>query len=178
MQIEEVAPPREVYSREELGQQRGAPTVIESCPFSESEDEEDDNEEDTCFLCVNRGAGATADDLHELYYENIDLVHQKNATRFVQEYLREECGVDLRCDVIRKHFNNHVIASKGEVCKDLVRLNRIQDELWSGGIRERLPSGETRINSAQLRNWLTLSQHKITLLKQHASLSTKKSQKS
>ena len=144
-------------------------------PIAFSEDEDDDA---PCALCAH-GSDAPGDPLTTLAQMDHDLCHAvtEDQLRAMQSEVYEtqvarphrDRGLkapEVTPSALKRHFHAHALNLKRAVVDDIRLCNMAQQHLRRRGLRVRnSATGETRVVGNELRSWLSLSKHKLDLIK-------------
>lgn len=164
---------RDVQDEEETGD-------FVACRFSD--DEEDNHDDDCeCVLCAYGDGGSgeahqVLSRMEEIDQQMVgkvsdDEIHRLQAELYnthVLEPLKRQ-GIDapvVTAEMCRKHFSKHRLNIKRMVGSEINFVNTMQRQVRRENILSRNNvTGQTRIDSAALKNWLHLSKHKLDLVK-------------
>lgn len=154
----------------------------EFVPAAFSDDEEEEHEVDCmCPLC-KYGDGGTGQ-AHEIIsrMEEIDSamtgavrddeIYKLQANlykQYVTEPLKKQGfdAPDVTAEMCKDHFSKHRINAKRMVSREIHFTNTVQYHFRRQNILSRNNmTGETRINSAAVKQWIQLSKHKLDLIK-------------
>ena len=154
----------------------------EFCPAAFSDDEEEDHGIDClCPLCKH-GDGGTGD-AHEVIsrMEELDTVltgqvkddeiyriQAQIFTEHVQKPLQRQ-GLEaptVTPDICKSHFAKHRVNAKRVIAGDIQFVDSMQLHFRKQNILSRNnQTGETRINTNAVKQWIQLSKHKMDLIK-------------
>lgn len=150
------------------------------CAFSDDEEEEH-GIDCACPLCKH-GDGGTGD-AHEIItkMEEIDVqmtgmvkddeiyrIQSELYTEHVKKPLEKQ-GVeapDITPEICRDHFAKHRVNAKRVIAGEIRFVDTMQYHFRKQNILSRNnQTGETRINTSAVRQWISLSKHKMDLIK-------------
>lgn len=160
------------------------------CAFSDDE-EEDHGLDCQCPLCKH-GDGGTGDS-HEIIsrMEEIDValtgtmrddeIYKIQAdlfTEHVQKPLEKQglTAPTITPEMCRDHFSKHRVNAKRVIAGEIRFVDTMQRQFRKQNILSRNnQSGETRINSSAVKQWIQLSKHKMELIKYYKGPLSKES---
>lgn len=150
------------------------------CAFSDDEEEEH-GLDCGCPLCKH-GDGGTGE-AHEIInkMEEIDVqmtgtmrddeiyrIQSELYTEHVQKPLEKQ-GVDVPTitpEICREHFGKHRVNAKRVIAGEIRFVDTLQFHFRKQNILSRNnQTGETRINTSAVKQWISLSKHKMDLIK-------------
>ena len=154
----------------------------EFCPCAFSDDEEEDHGIDcNCPLC-KYGDGGTGD-AHEIIskMEEVDTAMTGNIrdddiyrlqaemfTEHVQKPLEKQglSAPTITPEMCRDHFSKHRVNAKRVIAGEIRFVDTMQYHFRKQNILSRNnQTGETRINTSAVKQWIQLSKHKMDLIK-------------
>jgi hypothetical protein len=154
----------------------------EFCPCAFSDDEEEDHGIDcNCPLCKH-GDGGTGD-AHEIIsrMEEIDTaltgnirdddIYRLQAEMFTEHVQKplEKQGLEaptITPEMCRDHFSKHRVNAKRVIAGEIRFVDTMQYHFRKQNILSRNnQTGETRINTSAVKQWIQLSKHKMDLIK-------------
>ena len=154
------------------------------CQFSDDEESDEELEHGEgcrCPLCMH-GDGGTGASHHVLQQmEDIDrtmtgkmsdkAIWQLQAKIYEKHVTEPLSRQGIKAPVVtpedcRKHFSRHRVNSKRIVGDDIHFINTMQKQFRRTQILTRnTHTGETKMNTAAIRQWTALSKHKLDLIK-------------
>ena len=154
------------------------------CMFSDDEDADDSSHGELCScpLCVHGDGGNNSEQHHvlmrmreideslsgrvadsEIWKIQANLYHEH-----VTVPLKKQ-GIDaptISAEDCKKHFQKHYINPKRQIASEIRFINTMQTHIRKQNILSRNNvTGESRIDSAAVRQYLQLSKHKVDLLR-------------
>ena len=153
------------------------------CCLSEDDSDSDNDHGDSCecALCTHGDGGTGAGhkviqqmkELDEFLVgkisdEEIYKIQSELFRKHVEEPLKMQ-GVEcttVTSDMCRDHFQKHHLNVKRMIAKEILFVDSIQTKVRKSSIMERNNiSGHTKINNNGVRQWISLSKHKLDLIK-------------
>ena len=176
MPVMQVQPTNAVVRNDDDGQ-------FVPCCLSEDDSDSDGGHGDgcECALCTHGDGGTGAGhkviqqmkELDEFLVgkisdEEIYKIQSELFRKHVEEPLKKQ-GVDcptVTSEMCRDHFQKHHLNVKRMIAKEILFVDSIQKKVRKSSIMERNNvSGYTKINNNGVRQWISLSKHKLDLIK-------------